>query len=203
MPSTSSFIASLLILLISSFDRCFEMNLIRNIILNESSTIVVSKEDLTLRSELGMVFYDNEPYTGLSTISYSNGNLAEQTTYLKGKKNGLNQKWYSDGTLSFESHYKNNRLHGFVKSWWKNGNIRSESNYVNGNSDGLQKQWYVSGAIFKEFNIVNGKEEGLQKAWRENGKIYINYEAKNGRIFGLKRSKLCYELTEEDIQYRE
>lgn len=49
---------------------------------------------------------------------------------------------------------------------------------------------------------MNGREEGMQKAWRENGKIYNNYEAKNGRIFGLKRANLCYELENEEVQFK-
>ena len=64
---------------------------------------------------------------------------------------------------------------------------------------GVQRQWYQSGALFKEIHLEHGKEKGLQRAWRENGDIYNNYEAKDGRIYGLRRSKLCFELKEEEI----
>ena len=46
-----------------------------------------------------------------------------------------------------------------------------------------------------------GKEEGIQQAFRKNGDLFANYEARAGRFFGLKKSALCYELEDEDVQF--
>lgn len=167
---------------------------------NNTELQKVLKQELVLKPNIGLVYYNNEPFTGISYANYSNGKKAEQTSYLKGLKHGNFKKWYQDGTLSFKSLYQKGVVNGNSKSWWKDGKIRSESNHLLGKVNGVQKQWYKTGERFKELNIVNGKEEGLQKAWRRNGKLYNNYEAKNGRIFGLKRASLCFDLEDEIVQ---
>ena len=168
----------------------------------EKQTVLaeVLKSELVNKPNVGLIYYKNEPFSGISILNYPNGIKAEEIQYSKGKKHGSFKKWYQDGILSFESFYKNGLQHGTSKSWWKDGKKRSEANHIDGIVNGVQKQWYKEGMLFKEINIVNGKEEGLQRAWRRNGKIYNNYEAKNGRIFGLKRAGLCYELEEEVVQ---
>ncbi|WP_235982802.1 toxin-antitoxin system YwqK family antitoxin [Kordia aestuariivivens] len=165
-----------------------------------NTSVVIAKNSLELKPNLGLMFYQNQPFTGTSESKYPNGVVSETVQYLKGKRNGVRKKWFQDGLLSFESNYIEGKQHGTSKTWWSNGNLRSISNHKNGVVNGIQEQWYKSGEKFKQFTIVNGKEEGLQKAWRKNGKIFNNYEAKNGRIFGLKRSGLCYELESEIVQ---
>lgn len=160
----------------------------------------VDISELVLQKDIGLVYYQNKPFTGCSFLKYPNGNTAEIINYKNGIKDGDFKKWFEDGTLSFEAFYVNGKRNGVSRSWWFNGNMRSESHYKNGQVNGVQKQWYVSGEKFKEMTIVNGVEEGMQKAWRRNGKIYNNYEAKNGRIFGLKRANLCYQLEDEIVQ---
>ncbi|WP_452229887.1 toxin-antitoxin system YwqK family antitoxin [Lacinutrix sp. MEBiC02404] len=166
----------------------------------EVSLPEVSKSALMLKPNIGLVYYQDTPFTGISVLSYPNGNMAESIPYKNGKKDGTLKKWFENETLSFEAFYKNGKLEETATSWWLNGNIRSESHYKNGIANGIQKQWYKTGELFKQMTIVNGKEEGMQKAWRRNGKIYNNYEAKNGRIFGLKRANLCFQLEEEIVQ---
>ncbi len=168
--------------------------------ISTTTYITINKSELELNPNLGLMYYNNQPFTGISEIFYSEILKAETIEYKNGKRHGLYRKWFKDGTLSFEANYDNGLQHGIAKSWWKNGNLRSEANYNNGIVNGIQKQWYKSGNLFKQMTIVDGKEEGLQKAWRENGKIYNNYEAKNGRIFGLKRASLCFQLEDEIVQ---
>jgi len=163
--------------------------------------VAVEKNELEFKTNLGLIYYKNQPFSATSVTFYNDVIKSESIQYTNGKRHGVYQKWFPNGTLSFEAYYVNGLQHGKTKSWWKNGNLRSEANYINGIVNGIQKQWYKSGNLFKEMTIVNGKEEGLQKAWRENGKIYNNYEAKNGRIFGLKRASLCYQLEDGDVQY--
>jgi antitoxin component YwqK of YwqJK toxin-antitoxin module len=65
----------------------------------------------------------------------------------------------------------------------------------------FRKKWRENGQLSRQTTSYHGKEKGLQQAWLENGKIYANYEVKNGRIFRLKRSNLCCQLSNENIQY--
>ena len=167
------------------------------------NAISIHKDSLELRSNEGLVFFNDKLFTGTSFSVFENGERSISTEYFNGKKHGYLKKWYADGKPSFESQYVDGKKQGTTKSWWRNGNLRSESHFENGLANGIQMQWYKSGAKFKRLQLVNGKEQGIQKSWRENGKIYNNYEAKNGRIFGLKRANLCYELDNEVVQYKD
>ncbi|MFK7932543.1 MAG: toxin-antitoxin system YwqK family antitoxin [Saprospiraceae bacterium] len=166
-----------------------------------STTQNITADSLALRPNLGLVFYQNLPFTGTSVAHYPNGQVAETVDYQAGKKYGAVTKWFVDGTKSYAAEYQIGKLHGKSYTWWRNGNQRTDSNYQNGVAEGEQLQWYKSGALFKKQRLVAGKEVGLQQSWRANGKIYNNYEARNGRIFGLKRANLCYELDNEVVQY--
>lgn len=159
----------------------------------------VLKNKLVLKPNLGIVFYKDKPFTGVSILTNETQSFTESITYINGVKNGCYKKWFSTGLLSYNANYSNGKLNGIVKSWWVNGFLRSENNFENGIGQGKQYQFYNSGEKFKELNLLNGKQDGLQKAWRKNGAIYINYEAKNGRTFGLKRANLCYELQKEEL----
>ncbi|QHI38866.1 hypothetical protein IMCC3317_42660 [Kordia antarctica] len=197
----SNFISffGIILLLVSCQNKSQKVGTITEDI-SQKSSVVVSKDSLALKPTQGLVFYKNEPFTGISELKYANGIVAETIQYIKGKRNGVRKKWFPAGLLSYESNYVEGKQHGISKTWWNNGNLRSISNHIDGVVNGLQEQWYISGEKFKELTIVNGKEEGLQKAWRKNGKLFNNYEAKNGRYFGLKRSGLCYELQSEIVQ---
>jgi len=164
--------------------------------------VSVLADHLELRPQEGLVYYQNEPFTGLSLDYYPDGTKSTTIEYLGGKRQGIYRKWFENGALSFEANYQSGKRDGTSKTWWSNGNLRTISNHKMGVPHGIQKQWYQSGAKFKHIELNHGIEEGLQQSWRENGKIYNNYEAKNGRIFGLKRANLCYELEEEIIQYK-
>jgi len=165
----------------------------------EVSTVL--SDALVLNKNKGIVFYNGQLFTGTAISKYPNDSIASSIDYVNGKKEGIYRKWFQNGKLSFEANYVNGKQHGKTYTWWSNGNLRTTSNFANGIPDGEQLQYYKSGSLFKKIQLVKGKEEGLQQSWRENGKLYNNYEAKNGRIFGLKRSKLCFKLDDEEVQY--
>ncbi len=161
----------------------------------------VFQDALILNQSNGVVYYKNLPFTGNAIAQYDNGVLAISIDYKDGRKDGQYKKFFPNGELSFEAYYTNGKQNGKNRTWWSNGNLRTESNFVDGVPDGVQFQYYKTGQLFKKINLTMGQEEGLQQSWRENGKLYNNYEAKNGRIFGLKRSKLCFKLDDEEVQY--
>lgn len=169
---------------------------------NRSELPYVLSDLVVLQANTGITYYKEKPFTGYSIEFYNKDQFSKKVEFKNGKKDGLYEMWFEDGVLSYQANYKQGKLNGKAVSWWGNGNKRSEANYVNGIAEGVQMQWYISGVKFKKITLVNGREEGMQQSWRENGKIYNNYEAKNGRIFGLKRSKLCYELDDEEVQYK-
>ncbi len=179
------------------FSGCNENNEVKII-----ADIEVEKKEIVLHPSEGKWYYKNQPFSGFLVVYHENGILAEKVGYFNGKKEGTAQKRYPDGSLQKICTYVANRLTGKVKSWWPNGNLSMESNYFDGAKHGIQKKWYPNGQLSRQTTSNQGKETGLQQAWLENGKLYANYEVKNGRIFGLKRSNLCYQLNDEDIQYK-
>ena len=176
-------------------------SIINPVIKSSKNLEEVNNQLLLLKPNLGLVFYNGKPFTGISIKTIHEIKI-EEIHYLAGIKHGSFKKWFSDGSISYKTKYVAGKKEGKAISWWRNGTIRSEEFFKNGLARGVQKQWYKTGEKFKEITISEGKEEGLQKAWRKNGKLFINYEAKNGRIFGLKRASLCYDLQNEKVQYK-
>lgn len=164
-------------------------------------TLTTEKSELVLHPNEGKWYYKGKHFTGNALTYFSNKSKKEVLPFYNGKKNGYELKWFSNGTLQKKSFYKDNKLHGVAKSWWENGTLSSESHYNNGIRNGVQKNWHPNGKMSRLNTLKNGVENGMQQAWLENGKIYVNCEMKNGRTFGLKRTILCYELKNEEVQY--
>ncbi len=136
---------------------------------------IVDYKDLVLDQKNGLVYTNEEPFTGMSMKYYSIGNTESKNLCKKGKKHGETTKWFENGQISYESTYVNGRPDGISKSWWKNGKLRTKSNYAQGIVNGDQYQFYQSGALFKKIHLVYSRESGLQQSWTENGKLYNNY----------------------------
>lgn len=169
--------------------------------INLGNTLTVLSDSLSLNKQNGRVYYQGTVFNGTSVSYYSNGILASSIDYLEGKKHGFYRKWFSNSDLSYEASYEGGKLQGSSRTWWVNGNFRSVSNFFEGVPHGEQVQYYKSGVLFKRLQLDMGKESGLQQSWRENGKLFNNYEARDGRIYGLKRSKLCFELEDEEVKF--
>ena len=118
----------MLFLLTSCQQKSQEKEVIAEVIAPKAS-VVVSKDSLMLKPNLGLFYYKNEPFTGVLEAKYENGVVSERTHYLNGKRNGLRKKWFKDGLLSFQSTYVEGKQHGISKTWWSNGKLRSVSNH--------------------------------------------------------------------------
>lgn len=164
-----------------------------------SAQNVVAMDNLQLHASRGVFLHDGTPFTGTARLVSPAGDELEVAAFQAGKRHGTRRQYYSNGRVSQESQYVDGRLDGLARTWFETGVLRSEATWEQGMTHGVQRQWYASGALFKEMHLVHGREEGLQRAWRENGAIYNNYEAHDGRIYGLRRSKLCFELDEEEV----
>lgn len=162
--------------------------------------VEVDQELLQLNALAGQWLYNGTPFNGYATKYHYNGQLVEKTGFLNGKREGPALKWHEDGTLASKKNYAENRLEGMAHTWWPNGQLSSESHYENRVRQGEQKRWYPNGQLARIMNFNHGKEEGLQQAWLQTGGFYVNYEAKNGRFFGMKRTNLCYQVKDGEIQ---
>ena len=165
----------------------------------------IELSELTFDKKISIWTYKNKRYSGYGITRYENGYLKEKTGFKDGRKENESIHYYPDGHYKRYSNYHKGKLHGEKKSWSSASPhiLIAHYNYYLGKAHGVQKQWYVTGELYKSINLNMGKEEGMQRAYRKNGVLYANYEAKNGRIFGLKKSKLCFNLEDEEVIYVE
>lgn len=147
---------------------------------------------------------NNELFSGYVEQYYPNRSIKQSIGVLNGKRQKQTHVWFPDGHLKEVSNYHKGKLHGVKKIWTakKEHTLVAHLNYYLGKAHGLQTQWYPTGELYKKMNFNKGMEEGIQQAYRKNGALYANYEARKGRIFGLKKSKLCFGLTDEELQLK-
>ena len=162
----------------------------------------IDKVELKLNPLEGKWYYAEKAFNGYAVSYYPTGRLESRIGYFNGKKQGEAKFWYANGILAKQSFYNKNQLDGTLKSYWPDGSQSAQSNYKNSARHGVQMKWFVTGQLARKTTYNQGLEDGLQQAWLENGKIYVNYEAKNGRVFGMKRTNLCYQLKDENVQYQ-
>lgn len=167
-------------------------------VLSDLQGTVVRMDALVLGS--GFAHLGESRFSGTAERFNADGQCVERVEYRSGLKHGTRQNWFDGGLLSCQSEYRDGRLEGAVHTWWSNGRMRSEAHFERGIPHGDQRQWYTDGALFKHRRLVQGREHGMQQAWRRNGKLYINYEVRDGRRYGLKRSSLCFQLDDEQVQ---
>ena len=166
----------------------------------QDSSQVVNEDDPQLRLRNGVLFYVDQPFSGVVAASYANGQTKSKTEYHRGVQHGKSLMWYEDGQLYWEREYRNGKKHGEHKGWWPNGKQKFVYHFTNGEHEGEASDWYMTGQIAQRYQYEQGCEVGLQQAWRENGKLYSNYMMKNGKRYGLVNSRLCYTVKDSEAQ---
>lgn len=170
-----------------------------------NSDKVISSAKLT-KSELLVLVYPPEEYTGTWTIWYINGQKCDETQYENGRHNGLNTHYYDNGQKSYKQHsingvadgpgvgwyregqkmyagqYRNGKLDGKWTHWFSSGQKQSESNFKDGEFDGLWAGWYENGQMRSETNYKDGVKHGMEAGWDELGVLQYQREYKNGWV---------------------
>lgn len=162
--------------------------------------VTVTEGDPSLRLTNGVLFYANQPFSGVVTEFYPNGLMKTKTEYDLGREHGTSWMWYEDGRFLWERRYQNGKKHGQHEGWWPNGQRKFLYHFANGEHEGEARDWYANGQLAQCYRYEKGQEVGLQQAWRENGKLYANYVVKEGKRFGLVNSRLCYTVKDGEAQ---
>lgn len=159
----------------------------------EGYGIELNIESLELKISNGIVLYKDVPFSGIIKSFDAVNRTNNSTIYVKGKKNGVEEKRFLNDAIAEQRFYIAGLKSGIHKGWWKNGKLKFEYHFDNkGFYNGTVKEWYQNGQLVKEFNYVNGKEKGSQKMWLINGNIKANYTVVNGDRFGLIGLKKCF-----------
>ena len=149
----------------------------------------------------GELWYADQPFSGVLTETYPNGQVKAKTEYYQGRQHGTSWMWYEDGQPLWERHYRNGKKHGAHKGWWPNGQQKFLYHFTDGEYEEEALDWYMNGQLAQSYHYEKGQEVGLQQAWRENGKLYANYVVKNGERYGMVNSRLCYTVKNGEAQY--
>lgn len=166
----------------------------------QSNVAALSANDPALRFRNGVLFYEDQPFSGVITATYANGQLQTKTEYARGREHGTSSMWYEGGQLLWQREYRNGKKHGEHKGWWPNGARKFVYHFADGEHEGEASEWYANGPLAQRNQYLHGQEVGLQQAWRENGKLYANYLVKNGKRYGLVNSRLCYTVKDGEVQ---
>lgn len=118
------------------------------------------------------------------------GQVALETNFIHGIRNGMNKKWYSNGKLYSQEPYTNDHINGIAIQYYTNGQIAAIDTYKNGTLHGEQKHYYPNGQLATEVNFVNGRKHGVFKQYIENGQMlqWSTYKADtliNSKTFPL------------------
>lgn len=167
----------------------------------EIPSTYIRMSDGTLKVKEGILYYQNQPFSGWQYELYSSGDTAVLVPFNDGKEQGLAKQWYPNGRLREQRFYEKGEKEGEHKGWWENGRQRFEYRFKKGVHDGNQKEWNQEGILSKELNYKEGREEGLQRLWRSDGKLTANYVAKNGRNYGLTGVKNCKSVWEDESNH--
>lgn len=165
--------------------------------LNKNDSALNFKKD-------GILYYKQEPFSGILSDYYESGNLRSTCQFLEGKQHGLFEGYYPSGTNEFVRYYKKGEKHSVHRGWYANGQLKFIYSFDNGLSEGNHKVWYADGGKFQDFNFQNGRALGSQKVWRTDGKIRANYVVReNGRKYGLSGIKRCKNVDTQTEQIKE
>jgi len=158
----------------------------------EIPNVSIDRPDATLQN--GLLFYNDELFSGKVERPAAGIRLKSVTEYFRGKKHGVSETWHPDGTRAEVRYYKAGRKAGVHTGWWPSGNLKFSYTFSDAVYHGDVREWYDSGQPASAYYYEGGRPVGPQKAWRENGKLYINLIYRNGRRYGALRTKLCYRV---------
>lgn len=94
-------------------------------------------------------FYRNDKLHGLQKTYYTNGQLAEKTSYVEGVRHGESCIYAKNGQATKQLNYQHGQLHGPVLHFTPKGEKTLEGNYTEGEKSGTWK-YYIDGKLDRE-----------------------------------------------------
>lgn len=175
-----------LILLISMLMAC-----------SSASKLKVDASSTQLHPDDGLVYEQNQPYTGETYALYpATQDTLSIANYVDGKADGEWKRFYEHHLLLERRYYQNGAKIGKMETWWPNGKLQKQYFFKDDEYEGTCREWNSDGRLIQEMNYVKGYEVGPQKMFYDNGKIRCNYLMINGRRYGLLGTKNCTNVSD-------
>lgn len=121
----------------------------------------------------------NGRYHGTWTSYNAEGKVQSITTYLHGKKQGVQLLFDDLGYVGAKAVYHDDQLNGEYLIFKRN-KIVERRNYTGGVLNGSQEKFYVNGVVMEESNYTDGKIDGVAKWYDQEGNLTIEYEYRMG-----------------------
>lgn len=96
--------------------------------------------------------YKDGKITGVRKVFFTNGNIAEETTYVNGVRQGPYKKYTEKGLVLEEANYTKDEFNGPATYRNDAGEVVSTGQYKNGKKAGMWK-FYKNGKLEKEVNM--------------------------------------------------
>jgi antitoxin component YwqK of YwqJK toxin-antitoxin module len=167
---------------------------------SQEQRIIIDLETDLLRTEKGITYHDQKPFSGVAIQFYSSStdDTAEVRSYRNGKEHGAWKQFYPYHTPKEVRFFENGKKEGVYQTWWENGKLKSEYWFENDEYQGTCRDWNATGRLVRVKNYDRGQEVGMQQMWDDNGNLWANYEVRNGRNYGITGIKGCATLWQGD-----
>ncbi len=97
------------------------------------------------------------------------GKIEQTTTYVNGKKSGMNFQFYPNGELKLEVNYLNNLKDGVEYEYRSDGSKYYVTDYVGGQKHGKRIEYRKNGEKLFETSYKEGKQHGERLMFTEEG----------------------------------
>lgn len=124
-----------------------------------------------LREVDGICYSGDKPFTGKSFTHYDNGKVKMESSFKKGKKDGLFKVWFESGLLNEIRHYRKNEMDGQWTTWNDKGIKVGEAGYRKGQKHGQWLVWSDDGKLIYEMYYTKGEKSGVWKNYNDRGEV--------------------------------
>ena len=108
-----------------------------------------SFDKLQLSEDGAIAHFEGQPFTGMATSSYPNGEIATEISYANGMRHGVETRYHENGIKRFEGRFEKNQLVGIFEEWYPNGKKRSEVLWQDGKRVSI-REWSETGEILRD-----------------------------------------------------
>ena len=125
---------------------------------------------------------------GVATAFYEEtGKVFQNTTFTKGKENGIRNTYYPSGKIEETNSFVNGEFHGDSKTFYESGQLKNQVNYVHNAMDGHWIAYYDNGQIKEKVLFRKNQENGPFIEYYKNGHLkakgnYINGDNEDGLL---------------------
>jgi len=112
------------------------------------------------------------------------GYKTSETTFVKGKKEGLEIVYFPSGKKQLVANYVNDQPHGRVVEYFETGEKLSSGELVNGTENGKHSWWFQNGQLDQVVIYNMGEVNGQVKNWYPDGKLKMLSNYKKNKQHG-------------------